>query len=64
MANHSSPGSCGVDCEVCGEALTGDTGRRAIEPRNNEIGMPTLSIEAEGNMGHGAKRKSCHDPAQ
>ena len=64
MANHSSPESCGVHREVCAEALTGDTGRRAIEPRNNEIGMLTLSIEAEGNMGHGDNRKSCHDPAR
>jgi RNA-directed DNA polymerase len=64
MANHSSPESCGVHREVCGEALTGDTSRRAIEPRNQEIEMPTKSGKAEGNTGHGVNRKSCHDLAR
>lgn len=64
MANHSSPESCVVRREVCDEALTGDTSRRGIEPRNHEIGMPTQSIDAEGNTGYGANRQSYFDPAR
>ena len=64
MANHSSPESCGVHREVCAEALTGDTSRRAIEPRNQEIEMPTWSGKTEGNTGHDDNRKSCHDLAR
>ena len=64
MANHSDPESCGAHREVCGEALTGDTGRPAIEPRNQEFGMPTMLINPEGNMEHGDNRKSCSDPAR
>ena len=40
MANYSDPESCVAHREVWGEALTGDTGRPAIEPRNHSIGMP------------------------
>src|SRR6266702_5362891 len=64
MANHSGPESCGDVREGAPEALTGETGRSAIEPRNQESGMPTLLSEAEGNTGHGANCKSCHDPAR
>lgn len=64
MANHSSPESCAVHREVCGEALTGDTDRPAIEPRNQRFGMPTGLIDPEGNMEHGDNRKSCSDPAR
>jgi hypothetical protein len=49
---------------VWGEALTGETGRPAIEPRNQEIGMPTELTVPEGNTGHGDNRKSCLDPAR
>jgi len=42
-ANHSGPESCGVHREVCAEALTGDTGRLAIEPRNHHSKTPTPS---------------------
>jgi len=49
---------------VCVEALTGETGRPAIEPRNDQFGMPTLLSEAEGNTVHGVNRKSCPDPAR
>ena len=63
VANHSDPESCVAHREVCGEALTGDTSRPAIEPRNQEFGMPTTLLDSEGNMGHGVNRKSCSDPA-
>lgn len=64
MASHSGPESCGVHCEVHVEALTGETDRPDIEPRNNYSGMPTLLSEAEGNMAHGVNRKSCADLAR
>ena len=64
MANHSGPESCGVHREVYSEALTGETDRPAIEPRNQESGMPTLLSEAEGNMVHDDNRKSCTDPTR
>src|SRR6187401_2919370 len=64
VANHSGPESCGGRREAATEALTGETGRPAIEPRNQESGMPTLLSEAEGNTGHGVNRKSCFDPAR
>lgn len=50
--------------EVQGEALTGETDGPAIEPRNQELGMPMLLSEAEGNTEHGAIRQSCSDPAR
>jgi RNA-directed DNA polymerase len=64
MANHSGPESCVTHREVCGEALTGETGRPAIEPRNQQSGMPTRFKLSEGNMGQGNNRKSCPDPAR
>jgi RNA-directed DNA polymerase len=64
MANHSGPGSCGMHREVPIEALTGETDRPAIEPRNQNSGMPTLLSEAEGNMVHDDNRKSCIDPTR
>ncbi|MDB5832254.1 MAG: group intron reverse transcriptase/maturase, partial [Caballeronia sp.] len=50
--------------EVHVEALTGETDRPAIEPRNISSGMPTLLSEAEGNTEHDDNRKSCADPAR
>lgn len=44
--------------------MAGETGRPAIEPRNQEIGMPTELTISEGHMGHGGNRKSCSDPAR
>ena len=64
MANHSDPESCVTRREAWGEALTGDTDRPAIEPRNQGIGMPTTLTNSEGNMKHGGNRKSCFDPAR
>ena len=64
MANHFDSESCITHREVDSEALTGETGRPAIKPRNQEIGMPTELIISEGNTEHGANRKSCSDPAR
>ena len=64
MANHSDPESCVTHREVSGEALAGETGRPAIEPRNQEIGMPTELTITEGHMEYGDNRKSCSDPAR
>jgi hypothetical protein len=64
MANHSGPKSCVAHREVWGEALTGETGRPAIEPRNQEIGMSTELSRSEDNTEHGVTRQSCFDPAR
>jgi RNA-directed DNA polymerase len=64
VANHSGPESCVLRREAQGEALTGETGGPAIEPRNQESGMPTLLSEAEGNTVQGDNRKSCSDPTR
>lgn len=57
VANHPDPESCGVDCEVAAEALTGET---AGQPSSREIGMfgaPTQLRNAEGHTGEGATRE-------
>ena len=64
MANHSGPESCGMHREVHVEALTGETDRPAIEPRNHNSGMPTLLSEAEGNMVRDVNRKLRTDPTR
>ena len=64
MVNHSGPESCVTHREVWGEALTGETGRPAIEPRNQQIGMPTEWTLPEGNTGHGVNHKSCSGPTR
>ena len=43
VAIHGGPESCVVVCEGGGEALTGVRAGRAIEPRNEHFGVPTLS---------------------
>jgi len=50
--------------EVHVEALTGETDRPAIEPRNHNSGMPTLLSEAEGNMVRDVNRKLRTDPTR
>jgi len=64
VANRSGPESCGDAREGVAEALTGETDRPGIEPRNQESGMPTPLSEAEGNTEQGVNRKSCNDPAR
>ena len=41
-ANHSGPESCGGAREGAAEALTGDTGGSAIEPRNPNSGTDAV----------------------
>ncbi len=43
VAIHGGPESCVSVREGVGEALTGVRAGRAIEPRNDAIGVPTLS---------------------
>ena len=43
LATHSGPESCVDDPRGRGEALTGARAGRAIEPRNQSFGVPTLS---------------------
>jgi len=64
VANRSGPESCGGAREGAAEALTGETDRPGIEPRNQESGMPTPLSDAEGNTEQGANRKSCDGPAR
>ena len=64
MANHSGPESCSDAREGVAEALTGETVRQGIEPRNPDFGMPTLISEAEGNTEQGVHRQPCNDPAR
>lgn len=42
LATHGGPESCVDDPRGRGEALTGVRAGRAIEPRNDAIGVPTL----------------------
>src|SRR5215831_2762336 len=53
LANHSGPESCGDAREGVAEALTGETGGSAIEPRNPKSGTPTQFSDAEGTMNQG-----------
>lgn len=64
MANHSDPESCVTRREACGEALTGDTDRPAIELRNQGFGMLTMLTNSESHMEHDGNRKPCSDPTQ
>ena len=43
LATHGGPESCVDDPRGRGEALTGARAGRAIEPRNVQFGVPTLS---------------------
>jgi RNA-directed DNA polymerase len=63
-ANHSGPESCGDAREGVAEALTGETGGSAIEPRNTESGTPTPLSDAEGNMNQGDKSEPWGSPAR
>jgi RNA-directed DNA polymerase len=64
LANHTGPESCVGRREAAGEALTGV---HADQPLSCEIkvsGTPTLSSQAEGNIGCGVMRESRSGPAQ
>lgn len=64
VASHSGPESCGGAREGAAEALTGETGGSAIEPRNPNSGTPTPLSEAEGNRNQDAIRESWLRPAR
>jgi len=62
VATHGGPESCVVVCEGGGEALTGVRAGRAIEPRNVQSGVPTLS-EWRKATSAAADREASSDPA-
>src|SRR6266851_10153187 len=64
VANHSGPESCGGAREGATEALIGETGGSAIEPRNQESGTPTQLSNAEGNTEQGDTCEPCDGPAR
>ena len=64
LANHSGPESCGGAREGAAEALTGETGGSAIEPRNPNSRTPTQLSDAEGNMNQGDRCESWDSPAR
>jgi RNA-directed DNA polymerase len=64
VASHSGPESCGGAREGAAEALTGETGGSAIEPRNQEFGTPTPLSDAEGNTNQGDSCESWNGPAR
>ena len=64
IANHSGPESCGGAREGAAEALAGETGGSAIEPRNPKSGTPTQLSDAEGNMEQGDRCEPCDSPAR
>lgn len=64
LASHSGPKSCGGAREGAAEALAGETGGSAIEPRNQKSGTPTPLSDAEGKTEQGDKRESWDGPAR
>jgi RNA-directed DNA polymerase len=64
VATHDGPESCVVVREGGGEALTGVRAGQAIEPRNQESGVPTPLSRPEGNIAGGAMREPSADPAR
>ena len=64
VASHSGPELCGGAREGAAEALTGETGRSAIEPRNQRFGTPTPLSDAEGKTSQGDTCESWGGPAR
>ena len=64
VASHSGPESCGGAREGAAEALTGETGGSAIEPRNPKSGTPTPLSDAEGKTNQGDSCESWGGPAR
>src|SRR5664280_2534100 len=54
VAAHDDPESCVDDPQGRGEALTGACAGRAIEPRNQGFGVPTLSQGRKATIAGGA----------
>ena len=63
-ASHTGPESCVGRRKATGEALTGVHAGRPLSSEITPSGTPTLLIDAEGNIGHGARRESCSSPAE
>ncbi len=63
-ATHNDPESCAGIREEVGEALTGARAGQAIEPRNYEAGVPTVSPKPEGHIAGGAMREPFVNPAR
>ena len=64
LASHSGPESCGGAREGAAEALAGETGGSAIEPRNQNSGTPTQLSDAEGKTNQGDSCESWDGPAR
>ncbi|MGH3469884.1 MAG: hypothetical protein ACRDQF_19350 [Thermocrispum sp.] len=64
VATHGGPESCGDVREGVGEALTGVRAGWAMEPRNHDSRVLTLSNGAEGNTVSSASRELLGDPAR
>jgi RNA-directed DNA polymerase len=64
VATHDGPESCVGVREGVGEALTGVRAGRAIEPRNQNFGVPTPLDRPEGNTAGGGRRESPVGPAR
>ena len=64
VASHSGPESCGGAREGAAEALTGETGGSAIEPRNQEFGTPMPLSDADGNTNQGDSCESWNGSAR
>lgn len=61
VAIHSGHESCGATREGASEALTVETAGQPLSREISESGVPTQLQDAEGNIGHGAKREPCSD---
>jgi hypothetical protein len=64
LAIHGGPESCVGVPQGRSEALTGVRAGWVIEPRNQDFGVPTRSIDAEGNIAGGVIREPSADPAR
>ncbi len=62
VAIHTGPASCVGHREVGGEALAGARAGRVFSPESTTIGVPTLSVEAEGHIRSIARREMGRDP--
>src|SRR6476661_4606893 len=73
VATHGGPESCVVVCEGGGQALTGVRAGRAIEPRNEHSGVPTLSERRKATSSaalsrrrrtpRGQRTRACTEPS-
>ena len=64
LANHTGPESCGGAREGAAEALAGETGGSATEPRNQNSGTPTQLSDAEDNTNRDDRCESRDGPAR